>query len=108
MHFLSKLTQFNWKFKLGFTEVDLLFLAIAVRVTIYGPPTFFFFLCFSAWICLWPLIIFRFDRDWKKIEAFVGSKTVIQVCFTSQSSFLVANVLTCFVTYVMLLYVFHL
>lgn len=22
---------------------------------------------------------FRFDRDWKKIEAFVGSKTVIQV-----------------------------
>jgi hypothetical protein len=25
------------------------------------------------------LIDFRFDRDWKKIEAFVGSKTVIQV-----------------------------
>lgn len=22
---------------------------------------------------------FRFDRDWKKIEDFVGSKTVIQV-----------------------------
>ena len=22
---------------------------------------------------------FRFDRDWKKIEAFVGTKTVIQV-----------------------------
>jgi len=29
-----------------------------------------------------PLIccgLFRFDRDWKKIEDFVGSKTVIQV-----------------------------
>jgi len=26
-----------------------------------------------------PLIFCRFDRDWKKIEAFVGSKTVIQV-----------------------------
>jgi len=25
------------------------------------------------------MINFRFDRDWKKIEAFVGSKTVIQV-----------------------------
>lgn len=25
------------------------------------------------------LIDYRFDRDWKKIEAFVGSKTVIQV-----------------------------
>lgn len=24
-------------------------------------------------------LIYRFDRDWKKIEAFVGSKTVIQV-----------------------------
>lgn len=24
-------------------------------------------------------MINRFDRDWKKIEAFVGSKTVIQV-----------------------------
>lgn len=24
-------------------------------------------------------IDYRFDRDWKKIEAFVGSKTVIQV-----------------------------
>lgn len=23
--------------------------------------------------------VFRFDRDWKKIEDFVGSKTVIQV-----------------------------
>jgi hypothetical protein len=23
--------------------------------------------------------VFRFDRDWKKIEAFIGSKTVIQV-----------------------------
>ena len=26
-----------------------------------------------------PLILFSFDRDWKKIEAFIGSKTVIQV-----------------------------
>lgn len=25
------------------------------------------------------LALCRFDRDWKKIEAFVGSKTVIQV-----------------------------
>lgn len=25
------------------------------------------------------LVIGRFDRDWKKIEAFIGSKTVIQV-----------------------------
>jgi hypothetical protein len=25
------------------------------------------------------LALFSFDRDWKKIEAFVGSKTVIQV-----------------------------
>jgi hypothetical protein len=27
-----------------------------------------------------------FDRDWKKIEAYVGSKTVIQVLFTSTFS----------------------
>ena len=26
-----------------------------------------------------PIVCLRFDRDWKKIEAFVGSKTVIQV-----------------------------
>ena len=26
-----------------------------------------------------PSFCIRFDRDWKKIEAFVGSKTVIQV-----------------------------
>lgn len=25
------------------------------------------------------ILFFSFDRDWKKIEAFVGSKTVIQV-----------------------------
>lgn len=25
------------------------------------------------------MFLFRFDRDWKKIEDFVGSKTVIQV-----------------------------
>ena len=30
--------------------------------------------------CLWQFSFdLRFDRDWKKIEDFVGSKTVIQV-----------------------------
>lgn len=28
-----------------------------------------------------PTVAFSFDRDWKKIEAFIGSKTVIQVSF---------------------------
>lgn len=35
------------------------------------------FIFFSFFVFL--LTDFRFDRDWKKIEAFVGSKTVIQV-----------------------------
>ena len=29
--------------------------------------------------CPYLVYLYRFDRDWKKIEAFVGSKTVIQV-----------------------------
>ncbi|KAF8380170.1 hypothetical protein HHK36_027653 [Tetracentron sinense] len=32
-----------------------------------------------SWFCLCSFDSFSFDRDWKKIEAFVGSKTVIQV-----------------------------
>ena len=32
--------------------------------------------------------VFRFDRDWKKIEAFVGSKSVIQVILIEQKNFL--------------------
>jgi len=36
---------------------------------------FYLFFCVSHF----RLTNFRFDRDWKKIEAFVGSKTVIQV-----------------------------
>lgn len=30
---------------------------------------------------MWVILLtdIRFDRDWKKIEAFIGSKTVIQV-----------------------------
>jgi hypothetical protein len=30
-------------------------------------------------VCVLIGFVFRFDRDWKKIEAFIGSKTVIQV-----------------------------
>ncbi|WVZ06855.1 hypothetical protein V8G54_020201 [Vigna mungo] len=33
---------------------------------------------FAFWVVLWVPFSVRFDRDWKKIEAFVGSKTVIQ------------------------------
>ena len=44
---------------------------------------FFVVVCFCLWfsLCVSLLTDFRFDRDWKKIEAFVGSKTVIQVNF---------------------------
>jgi hypothetical protein len=35
--------------------------------------------CFGSFSSVFLMIDFRFDRDWKKIEAFVGSKTVIQV-----------------------------
>ena len=40
---------------------------------------------FILFSCL--LDSFRFDRDWKKIEAFVGSKTVIQVLLLSYLNF---------------------
>lgn len=45
-----------------------------VRMAIeqFGSTLAFFLIVFF-------LVGFRFDRDWKKIEAFVGSKTVIQV-----------------------------
>lgn len=36
-------------------------------------------LFFFSFPSVFLVIDFRFDRDWKKIEAFVGSKTVIQV-----------------------------
>lgn len=36
----------------------------------------------------WCLTISRFDRDWKKIEAFVGSKTAIQIRSHAQKYFL--------------------
>lgn len=43
--------------------------------------SFLLFVCFCLYLffSVFLLIDFRFDRDWKKIEAFVGSKTVIQV-----------------------------
>jgi len=37
--------------------------------------------------CFAPSFVYRFDRDWKKIEAFVGSKTVIQVILMSKNPF---------------------
>ncbi|XP_028236834.1 SAC3 family protein A-like isoform X1 [Glycine soja] len=44
---------------------------------------FFFVVCMFLFmvftLCFSLLTDFRFERDWKKIEAFVGSKMVIQV-----------------------------
>lgn len=37
--------------------------------------------------CFYATLIYSFDRDWKKIEAFIGSKTAIQVNFMYLSLF---------------------
>lgn len=42
--------------------------------------TMLLFFCVADTIGLWQFsFVLRFDRDWKKIEDFIGSKTVIQV-----------------------------
>lgn len=54
-----------------------------------------FFCIFSA--------LFRFDRDWKKIEDFVGSKTVIQVLmpprYDVRNYLLIFDIKFCFYVY---------
>jgi hypothetical protein len=70
-----------------------------------GECFFFFFLIVSSSYFLYYslilsifIIVLSFDRDWKKIEAFVGSKSVIQVILNAKYPFCLPIVYTIFST----------
>lgn len=58
------------------TQCYVLSLYVCACVIMFAKMVFLVSLFFVVYISL---VLFRFDRDWKKIEAYVGSKTVIQV-----------------------------
>lgn len=64
-------------------RVENLNVCLILFMQVIPPCLYFLFKKIRPCLCFILIFVYlaqlRFDRDWKKIEAFVGSKTVIQV-----------------------------
>jgi len=89
LHYYGGELHWEWEVKTQFLSLTRN-LVFQIKASVCFSPFLTLGSLFATILTLFCSFIsfFRFDRDWKKIEAFVGSKSVIQVILIEQKNFL--------------------